>query len=60
MAENRFQRNKGDKIEGLIYCLSNFKVQMEYEKSRHSKVKQQEAVREAEDGFRFNSIIIVG
>ena len=28
--EKRFQWNKGEKIENVISCLSNFKAQMEY------------------------------
>ena len=31
--ENRFQWNKGDKIENLIRCLTNFKAKMEYNNS---------------------------
>ena len=32
--KKRFQWDEGGKIENPIYCLSNFKIQMEYKKSR--------------------------
>ena len=51
MAEKRFQWNKGDKIEGLIYCLSNFKVQMEYEKSRHARLNSKRLSEKQKTGF---------
>jgi len=48
-ATKRFQWNKGDKIENLILCLANFKLQMEFKNIDFNadKVKQYEAVREA-------------
>ena len=47
--QKRFQWNKGDKLENVITCPSNFKDQMEYKNIDFSadKVKQYEAVREA-------------